>query len=184
MSNHQPSTKVGQLQPGLWIAYGNTDTLSDHGVNWNYSLSSVPIPGSIAMQQVVTVNNTAYTGSSPTPIGNPCNACADGGFPYASPTPSSVAWTANDAPGQQLSTTNTSSFTSAQLNYTFSDYLMYQPQNDNLGTSIWITLAMASWTFSTSATNNNNTWTPSNTNAGGSQFSPSYQLPSWNSVEP
>ena|GEM_PF-4039751 len=39
------------------------------------------------------------------------------------------------------------------LAYSFKDYLMYQPQNDNVGNSIWITLGTATWGFSATGTN-------------------------------
>ena len=166
---------------GTWIAYGNDDTGADFGVQWNnYAVTADPAPGpgQITMQQIISTNNTATNPDGSTATLSAVNHCADG-FPYAPAVSTTSTWSSRDAPGQQLSISGQPTYTSEVINYSLQDYFMYQPPQDNLGASIWATLATSSWVFQTNGTNQQNTIVLSNQNAGGTQPSADSTLPTW-----
>lgn len=132
--------------------------------------------GQIAMEQmIVSLNNTGTNANGTTPLAQASNCSDAGGFPYAPVATVPNYWQSEDAPAQLYP----NSYTSGSYNYTFQDYFMYQPVNDSVGTSIWVTLGTSTWGISASATNQNGTWTVSNPAASGTQPAAAYQLPAW-----
>lgn len=168
---------------GLNIAYAPSS--SSYGVNWNYGVSNAPSSGGqIAMGQAVLLNNTAIESASPSPIPTTLgttngNYCLDGAFPYAPAVNASKPWISSDAPGSGIA----NYLLSVSLSFQFKDYFMYMPGKDNLSpSSIWVTLAKATWHASTDGVNNGGAlanWALRNNSAGGSQASASSELPTW-----
>lgn len=94
-------------------------------------------------QMIVSLNNTGTNANGTTPLAQASNCSDAGGFPYAPVATVPNYWQSEDAPAQLYP----NSYTSGSYNYSFQDYFMYQPVNDSLGTSIWVTLGTSTWGF-------------------------------------
>lgn len=177
--------------PGIYIAYATGPSPSPSpGVTWAYSVTNVPSAGGgqIAMGQLTDIYNTA-TIPSPSPTSTVLATTngsywLDGVFPYDTPAPYNSTWSRFDEPAQPV----TNDFSQAQISMLFQDYFMYQPNNDNVGNSIWVTLAQSAWEFVTTANRTGlltggYAWSTGNTTVGGTAaLSASSTLPTWSNI--
>lgn len=181
--------------PGTYIANASGPSPSPTpGVVWNYKVNGGGA-GQIGMQQLISYKNTAVQGGSKVVLsstgGDYCDDSNLGpnAFPYVSPAAANVTWAAFDEPAQEVS----AALSSAQISYEAQDYFMYEPANDNVGPSIWLTVAKATWNFKTGATDgvitntyplSNNLWTLNSPSASGTTLSSSSALPTWPTASP
>jgi hypothetical protein len=171
--------------PGVWAVYATGPSPSPSpGVNWTYAVSNVPSSGAgqIGLIQLANIINTAVV-PSPAPTttvlyttGNVyCVDASPTPFIYP-PGPASSTWFATDAPAQPIPTPANS----FKINEQYQDYYMYGPKNDNVGSSIWVTLASGTWKFVTNGSKNlAGMFGLSGTNVGGSAPSATAALPTW-----
>ena len=174
---------------GIFIAYATGPSPSPTpGIIWSYKVSAPSgAVGQIAMGQLIDIDNVGVPSPSPTPttLGTTDGSYwLDGAFPYETPAPYTGTWSRYDEPAQQI----TNGFSSVQLSYMAKDFFMFLPDNDNVGSSIWVTLAQASWSFITTGTRVSSvspghyTWNTGSTTVGGTSLSASYTLPTWSNV--
>ncbi|MBC5803498.1 MAG: hypothetical protein GIX03_11000 [Candidatus Eremiobacteraeota bacterium] len=168
-------------QSGLFLSDGDATT-TNAGINFSYNATSTfGFGGQIVGTQLVDPSYT-YDGSTQTPTGGAF--WLDNQPDYENAVNAGTTWTAIDAPGEAL----TSSNKSAAITGKFQMYYMYQPKSP----SIWVTLDKVTWNWSESATRTGdpNIWClggstgcpdttkPSTPN---SSLSASSALPIWNS---
>jgi hypothetical protein len=175
---------------GIYIAYATGPSPSPTpGIIWSYKVSAPSgAVGQIAMGQLIDIDNVAIPSPSPTPTTlatTDGSYWLDGAFPYETPAPYTATWSRYDEPAQEID----NGFSSVQISYLAKDFFMFLPDDDNVGPSIWVTLAQASWSFITtgtrvsgSASNNPYNWNTGSTTVGGSSLSASYTLPTWSNV--
>jgi hypothetical protein len=169
-------------QPGYWLAYApTTDT---GGVHYNYSVANVPVDGAIVMTQLVYTNDFVYPSSPPatpyavsTTNGQYWN---DGGFPYFTPDPTNTTYSQGDGPGVPVGAEDYELTTDED----FQDYFMYLPNDDNVGDSIWVTLAADAWMWGGAERNNwpAEAWIKVSRSASDTSPYATALLPSWPNV--
>ena len=130
------------------------------GMKWSYGPPSV---GTLNVEQLVTASSFSITYASGTVTGPKNSSGASPSFPMIDGSKSAIPWyTANaasgtDSPGVQVAKDDGSYMnphqtkaTSASLNDSFDDYIMFNPAPG--GGGIWVPVAKFSWTVNISAT--------------------------------
>lgn len=136
-------------QSGLFLTDGDATT-TKAGINFSYNVTNTyGFAGQVVGTQLVDPSYT-YDGSTQMPTSGAF--WLDNQPNYENPVNAGTTWSAIDAPGEAL----TSSNKSAGITGKFQMYYMYQAKSP----SIWVTLSEVTWNWSASAARigNPNTW--------------------------
>jgi hypothetical protein len=175
------------------LSFGNPEGDNFHpGVAWSYG-ANVPTGGSgtIAMIQLKNTSRTGVTTSgsnwsdSANTNGSWCLDTGPQGYVFyngqglsVSPGPNTLAQQ-TDSPSLNLTYY---ALASANQRLQFQDYFMYQPSNDTVGSSIYVTLGtLMNWSTNSSAAEQNNIWTFSTQSTGNfpTNGASASTLPTW-----
>lgn len=158
----------------LGFGQANPNNVAQVGINWPWTITA-PAAGQIGIIQTKTVSwsGVATDATNWTDADNTTN-CLDGTVPFEGATPvpanTQITWQLgpsatsppNDSPNLDITSTSNKigkTLNSVTTTAQFSDNFMYMPNNDNVGNSIWITLATLNWGYTNvGAANQGGSW--------------------------